>query len=110
MNFQVKISEKTHWIGANDRRKHLFENNLPLPPAVDADLFKAGESVTSKLVQMPDSLEKAIALAENSAFVKSVIGEELLLKYIAYKKTEADDFAFVENKTEFYRERYFCAI
>jgi len=84
-----------------------IENKITLPPAVDADLYTADAGVTKPLAQLPDSLDKAIALAENSEFVKNVIGEELSSKYIAVKKTEAGDFAAVKDKAEFYRERYF---
>lgn len=84
-----------------------IENNMALPPAVDADLYTADESVTKKLTLLPDSLGKAIDLAKNSNFVKSVVGEELLSKYIAIKKTEADDFNAAKDKLEFYKERYF---
>ena len=87
-----------------------IENNMTLPPAVDADLYTADESVTKALERLPDSLDKAIALAENSKFVKNVIGEELVSKYIAVKKTEADGFAAAEDKAEFYKERYFNLI
>jgi glutamine synthetase len=84
-----------------------IESSMPLPPAVDADLYTADVSVTKPLVQLPNSLEAAIALAENSMFVKNVIGEELVSKYIAVKKTEAGDFAAAKDKAEFYKERYF---
>jgi glutamine synthetase len=87
-----------------------MENNMILPPAVDTDLYTADQSVTKKLARLPDSLNTAIAVAENSAFVKSVLGEELVLKYIAIKKKEAADFAAVKDKTEFYKERYFYFI
>ena len=84
-----------------------IENGIALPPAVDADLYTADESVTKTLAPLPDSLEKAIVFAENSAFVKRVIGDELLSKYLALKKTEAGDFAAAEDKAAFYRKRYF---
>ena len=87
-----------------------IENNAILPPAVDEDLYTADENITKTLARLPDSLEKAIVLAENSAFVKSVIGEELFLKYVAIKKAEADDFAAAEDKTGFYKERYFSVL
>ena len=87
-----------------------IENALTLPTAVDADLYAADESVTKTLAPLPDSLDKAIIMAENSVFVKSVIGEELLLKYLAFKKAEACDFAAAEDKEGFYEERYFNII
>lgn len=84
-----------------------IEKKLALPPAVDEDLYTASESVTSKLVALPESLEKALELAENSEFVKSVLGEELLTRYITDKKAEASDFTAANDKLQFYKERYF---
>jgi len=87
-----------------------IESGLPLPPAVDADLYTADKNITKDLVLLPDTLEKAIALAQKSVFVKSVIGEALLAKYLDIKKIEAADFASAKNKISFYKERYFNVI
>ena len=84
-----------------------IESGMPLPPAINADLYTADESITKTLVPLPDSLEKAIVLTENSGFIKKTGGEELLVKYIALKKAEATAFAAAEDKARFYRERYF---
>ena len=86
------------------------ERSLALPPAVDADLYAADESVTQSLALLPDSLDRAIALAENSDFVRRVVGGELLSIYLAVKKTEALNFSAVKDKAAFYRERYFGVI
>ena len=84
-----------------------IENGTVLSPALDADLYTAEESITKTLTRLPNSLRTAITLAANSGFVKSVVGEELLSKYLTIKETEANDFAATEDKTAFYRERYF---
>jgi len=84
-----------------------IENGTALPPALDADLYAADESVTQTLTPLPNSLHAALNRATHSGFVKSVVGEELLAKYLAIKKAEADDFAAAEEKEEFYKERYF---
>ena len=84
-----------------------IEGHLVLPAAVDVDLYSADESITKALVPLPDGLDKAIMLAENSHFVKSVIGEELLTRFIAIKKAEAAAFAAAEDKAKFDREQYF---
>ncbi len=63
-----------------------IEKQIPLPPAIDADLYSAGESITKSLALLPDTLDKAIALAKKSAFVKSVLGEELLARYLGNAK------------------------
>ena len=87
-----------------------IEKNMALPPAVDADLYTVDKSVTDALEPLPDGLDKAIVLAENSAFVKGVIGEELLSKYLDIKKAEAADFAAAPDIAGFYQERYFRII
>jgi glutamine synthetase len=87
-----------------------IETNLPLPPAVDADLYTADKEITKNLTLLPDSFEKAIALAEKSSFIKSVMGEEMLAKYLEIKKIEAGDFISAKDKISFYKERYFNVI
>jgi len=87
-----------------------IENNMPLPAAIDADLFTADANVTKGLAPLPDSLDAAVTLAGGSNFVKGVLGEELLSKFLVIKKAEAGDFAAARDKTEFYRDRYFTVI
>jgi len=84
-----------------------IENKLPLPPAVDADLYMADADITKELAVLPDSLDKALRAAVNSEFAKSVIGEELFYKYLAIKEEEAAAFAAAKDKTRFYSEQYF---
>lgn len=87
-----------------------IENNISLPPSVDADLYTADESVTKELSQLPGSLNEAVVLAKNSAFVKGVVGEELLSKYVELKEAEAADFSAAKDKETFCKERYFGII
>lgn len=87
-----------------------IESRLTLPRPVDADLFSADETVKSSLTLLPESLGQAISLAENSSFVRAVLGDELLSRYVALKKEEAAAFAGAGDKAEFYRDRYFRVI
>ena len=97
-----------------------IEKNTPLPPALDVDLYTADDHITKTLATLPASLDEAVLLAENSRFVKNILGEELLMKYLEIKKTEAQDFALacgtkeggpkLEDKEKFYMERYFNII
>jgi len=84
-----------------------IEREMALPTAVDEDLYIASEEITKNLSALPKSLDEAINLTENSDFVKYVLGEELLSKYLAIKKAEANDFAQINDKEEFYKDRYF---
>ena len=84
-----------------------IESAGTLPPTVEANLYTADETVTSSLTPLPDSLNKAIALAEKSDFLKNTVGQELLSRYLAIKKNEAEDFTAAQDKERFYKERYF---
>lgn len=39
MQYSVKVGEGIHWLGANDRRKELFENLWPLPNGVSYNSY-----------------------------------------------------------------------
>lgn len=84
-----------------------IEQELLLPPALNEDLYKADESITGNLTLIPDTLEKAMAQAEHSAFVRGVVGDGLLGDYLQIKKKEAAAFAGGREKEIFYREKYF---
>ena len=84
-----------------------IEKSISLPPYVDEDLYTAGNNITKGLDSLPNSLEEALALAKKSDLVKSVVGEDLLTRYLAMKNAEAADFAAAGDKTAFYKERYF---
>ena len=55
-----------------------IEQNLVLPPAVNVNLFQAPENVRKQLIQLPESLEAARALARNSGFMKTYLPESIL--------------------------------
>ena len=86
------------------------DKELSLPSPVDVDLYKADESITDRLVSLPNSLDKAIELAENSNFIRDIIDDETLSKYLAIKKEEATESSAAEDKDHFYTERYFNII
>jgi len=84
-----------------------IDKKFDLPPAVDEDLFNTDNNTKKTLAQLPDTFEKAIALAEKSNFIKKVIGEMLLSRYIGIKKIEAKEFAEAKDKLQFYKEKFF---
>lgn len=84
-----------------------IEKSMTLPPNLDMDLFTAPEEVTAELEQLPKSLSDAIDLTRGSVFVRNVVGEELLSKFLTIKESEADAFAATWDKKEYNMERYF---
>ena len=86
------------------------ENKMELPPSVNIDLFTADDSVTKKLLKLPVSLKEAIDAAGKSEFVKSIIGEDMLKRFLDAKETENMEFEKTKNKADFYRNRYYTVI
>ena len=87
-----------------------IENGLALPPSVDVDLYTADESITKRLVSLPNNLGQAVYMARNSVFVKNVLGKELCEKYFSYKEAEIDTFTAADDKAAFFKETYFNVV
>ncbi|MFI3257088.1 MAG: glutamine synthetase family protein [Spirochaetales bacterium] len=87
-----------------------IEKSLPLPPEINADLYTAHEDILRNLVKLPTNLGDALDKAENSDFVKRILGEEILSKYISYKRPEQHDFLQAGDKQNFYTNRYFSVM
>ena len=86
-----------------------IEKELALQKAIDFDLHKADESVIDTLTPLPNSFEKAIALAKDSEFIRNVLGEELCSRYLQTKEIEAAESIKEENQ-EAYVAKYFSII
>jgi len=84
-----------------------IERDLPLPPAVNADLYTADENITGSLTALPTSMKEAIALTEGSEFIKGVVGEKLFTTYLSAKKAEAAAWSEANDKAAFCKEQYF---
>ena len=87
-----------------------IEQKLQLPPATDLDLFTADAAATQALTALPADMEAAIGLAEDSSFVRQVVGGDLLDKYLAMKKEEAAAVRSAIDRDAFYKNHYFPMI
>ena len=87
-----------------------MEDGLALPPAVDGNLFDAEAGEKASLTPLPGTLAEAVSAAEASPFVKGVVGEPLLSKYLLQKRREAEDCRRAESMDAFTRKRYFHLI
>ncbi len=87
-----------------------IENNLKLPKSDDINLYNADKEIVNKLKTLPTDLKSAINLAENSDFIKEVLGESLLNKYINIKKDELIEYTNSKDKLEFINNRYFIKL
>ena len=87
-----------------------IESKTALPPSVNVDLFTADESVTKNLDKIPGSLQEAIGCAGKSKFVKAILTEELLNKYLDAKQVEAEGLEKAKDTTAFFRDKYFAVL
>jgi len=75
-----------------------IEEGKVLPPPLDIDLYKADAHMVKDLQALPASLSEAIALAEQSAFIKKTVCGEIRLKYLAIKKEEVANASKADHK------------
>lgn len=83
------------------------EKKLELPASTDANLFTADSSITNRLESLPKTLGEAANLAKESEFVKGVLGEDFLEKFVNIKLAEYEDFKSATDKEEYFKDTYF---
>lgn len=83
-----------------------IENNIKLPEEINENLYTVSEKILNKLDSLPETLEDALSIAKNSDFIKSVIGSEILERYISLKQYEIDEYKKANNK-EMLKRKYF---
>lgn len=69
-----------------------IENSLTLPKEINENLYILGEEKLKDIEVLPESLQEALDIAKESEFIKSVIGSEVLNKYVELKQTEVDRY------------------
>lgn len=86
------------------------DNKLPLPESLNIDLYNADRSITDTLECLPESLEEALKLAEKSDFVKTILNNDVLTRYIALKNREIQGLKQSIDKKEYFFTNYFKVI
>ena len=84
-----------------------IENGSALPDPLDIDMINATQGETEQANRLPACMDEAISYAKNSEFARSVIGDELFEKYIAFKEKENEAYKSAQDKAAFYKEQYF---
>ena len=67
-----------------------MEKKMPLPEAVDLDLFNAPKEALKKLEKLPSTLDEALNITQKSEFVASVLPKETIDSYIQAKRETKD--------------------
>lgn len=91
MQYSVNISEQIHWIGVNDRRKHLFENIWPLPNGVSYNSYL----ITGEKSALIDTVE----MGSDGAYlerIESLLGSRAL-DYLIINHMELDHAGEIET-------------
>lgn len=83
-----------------------IENSIKLPEAINENLYTASDEILKNIDKLPESLEEALNIAKNSSFIKDIIGEEVLEKYIELKENEIRENLNADDKEKIKR-KYF---
>lgn len=84
-----------------------IENGKPLCPPCNKNLYTASPEELAGVDKLPDTLLEAIGLAENSRFIKRVLPEETVEKYLGEKRAEWQRFSEAQRPEEYERAAYF---
>ena len=83
-----------------------IENSIKLPDAINENLYTASDDILKNIDKLPESLNEALNIAKNSEFIKKIIGDEMLDKYIKLKEEELSYYLKAKDK-EFIKRKYF---
>lgn len=83
-----------------------IENNIKLPQEINENLYIASEKILNNIDSLPESLEEALKIAKDSDFIKSVIGSDILERYVFLKQHEINEYK-KSNNTEKIKRKYF---
>jgi glutamine synthetase len=81
---------------------------MPLAPAFDANLYETEEDKINHLGLIPENLGVAIEIARKSSFIKRVLPQKTIEKFLNSKLTEWNRYALEEYKEQF--EMYFLKV
>ena len=83
-----------------------IENELEPPKSVDCNLYYITDDEVArlKLEKLPQNLGEAIEALEEDEFIKDVLGEHLVKKYIRAKKKEWEEYCM--QVTDWETNRY----
>jgi glutamine synthetase len=87
-----------------------IEQARKLAPPRDVNLSGADAKALKGLQILPSSLTAALKQAGQSAFVRNIVGPELLERYIALRRAAAADYDQAADQAEFDRVRYFKTV
>ncbi|MFP4024230.1 MAG: FprA family A-type flavoprotein [Thiohalospira sp.] len=97
MHNSVKITDKVYWIGANDRRTHLFENMWPLPYGISYNSYL----IIDDKIALVDTLEKGSS-DDYIEKIEELIGKDRTIDYLIINHMEPDHSGAMKTIVERY--------
>src|SRR6056297_112756 len=97
MHHTVKLNDKIHWIGVNDRKTHLFENLWPLENGIAYNSYL----INDDKVALIDTVEYS-STEEYIDKIESIIGKEKKVDYLVINHMEPDHSGAIRAIVEKY--------
>ena len=95
MHHTVKITDKIHWIGVNDRKTHLFENLWPLDNGISYNSYL----INDEQVALIDTVHNCSAEAY-IAKIQDIIGMDRSIDYLIINHMEPDHSGAIKGIVE----------
>lgn len=80
---------------------------LPLTPPLDVDLYQTDETITSSLERLPATLEEAIQVANDSAWISQILPSELLDNFLGMKTKECEELSDSADADSYFMKHHF---
>jgi flavorubredoxin len=96
MALKVELSERVYWLGFNDRRKHLFENQWPLEKGVTYNAYLIDDEKTALI----DTAEAPFS-GELVDWIKELLGNKTL-DYLIINHMEPDHSGAIKDVVQAY--------
>jgi flavorubredoxin len=97
MHHTVKLNDKIHWIGVNDRKTHLFENLWPLENGIAYNSYL----INDDKVALIDTVEYS-STEEYIDKIESIIGKKKKVDYLVINHMEPDHSGAIRAIVEKY--------
>jgi flavorubredoxin len=97
MHHTVKLNDKIHWIGVNDRKTHLFENLWPLENGIAYNSYL----INDDKVALIDTVEYS-STEEYIDKIESIIGKKKKVDYLVINHMEPDHSGAIRAISEKY--------
>ena len=97
MHNTIKVKDKIHWIGTNDRRTHLFENMWPIPNGVSYNSYL----IVDEKIALVDTLHFSTA-DDYLDKIEELIGKDRSIDYLIINHMEPDHSGAIKSIVEKY--------